>query len=76
MARTDKEVCANSLCYLTSRFLTDLMQGIVSDTEISKELGKRDIELATEEVEANEQLLDSSNFDVCTIHSTSFRFKD
>jgi hypothetical protein len=52
------------------------MQGIVSDTEISKEPGKRDIELATEEVEANEQLLDSSNFDVCTIHSTSFRFKD
>lgn len=52
------------------------MQGIVSDTEVPNGLGKRDIELATEEVEANEQLLDSSNFDVSTIHSTSSRFKN
>jgi len=73
MARTEKEVWANSLCYLTARFLTDLAQEIVSDT---KGLGKRDIELATKEAEANEQLLDSGNFDVCTILSILSRFKD
>jgi hypothetical protein len=36
------------------------------------ELGKKENELATtEEAKPNEQLLDSSNFDVCTILSSS-----
>ena len=70
MTHTEKEVCTNSLC---RRFLIDLVQGVVSDTDASKDLRRKDIELATEEAEANEQLLDSSNFDVCIILSTSRR---